>query len=81
MQDPVFAGHAASKFRGYLSICHEMSLRAGPEGPLADRAMHPVTMYLLLETYLMKLPGAVHEVQRSDGTLACCSKITQGQLT
>lgn len=42
--------------------------RAGPHGPLADRAMHPVTMYLLLESYLMKLPGAVREVQRADGS-------------
>ena len=44
--------------------------RAGPQGPLADRAMHPVTMYLLLESYLMKLPGAMRDVQRSDGSTA-----------
>ena len=44
--------------------------RAGFQGPLADRAMHPVTMYLLLGSYLIKLPGAVHEVQRADGSTA-----------
>lgn len=44
--------------------------RAGSGGPLADRAMHPVTMYLLLEGYLRKLPGAVREVQRTDGSTA-----------
>jgi len=44
--------------------------RAGPRGPLAGRAMHPVTMYLLLASYLTKLPGAVREVQRADGTTA-----------
>lgn len=47
--------------------------RAGSRGPLADRAMHPVTMYLLLESYLRKLPGAIRESQRPDGStvMAC----------
>ncbi len=44
--------------------------RMGPQGPLADRAMHPVTMYLLLENYLMKLPGAMREVRRPDESTA-----------
>jgi site-specific recombinase XerD len=32
--------------------------------------MHPVTMYLLLESYLRKLPGAMREIQRADGSIA-----------
>jgi site-specific recombinase XerD len=32
--------------------------------------MNPVTMYLLLESYLMKLPGAVREVQHPNGSTA-----------
>jgi site-specific recombinase XerD len=44
--------------------------RAGSRGPLADRPMHPVTMYLLLESYLRKLPGAMRESQRADGSMA-----------
>ena len=44
--------------------------RTGPQGPLADRAMHPVTMYLLLESYLMQLPGALREIQRPNGRTA-----------
>jgi integrase/recombinase XerD len=44
--------------------------RSGPQGPLANRHMNPVTMYLLLEGYLTRLPGALREVQRPDGTTA-----------
>jgi site-specific recombinase XerD len=44
--------------------------RTGPKGPLADRHMNPATMYLLLESYLTKLPGALREVQREDGIVA-----------
>jgi site-specific recombinase XerD len=44
--------------------------RTGPRGPLADRAMNPVTMYLLLESYLGKLPGAMREVQRKNRSTA-----------
>jgi len=35
---------------------------------LADRAMTPLTMYLLIENYLKKLPGAVKEIQQTDGS-------------
>lgn len=35
---------------------------------LADRAMNPVTMYLLIESYLERLPGAIKEVEQADGT-------------
>jgi len=44
--------------------------RSGPHGPLADRHMNPVTMYLVLESYLTRLPGALREMQRPDGTTA-----------
>ena len=35
---------------------------------LADRAMTPLTMYLLIEAYLRKLPGAVQEIERPEGS-------------
>jgi site-specific recombinase XerD len=35
---------------------------------LADRAMTPLTMYLLIEGYLKKLPGAVKEIEQADGS-------------
>jgi site-specific recombinase XerD len=35
---------------------------------LADRAMNPVSMYLLIEGYLEQLPGAVKEVENPDGS-------------
>jgi site-specific recombinase XerD len=35
---------------------------------LADRAMTPLTMYLLIESYLKKLPGAVKEIEQADGS-------------
>jgi site-specific recombinase XerD len=34
---------------------------------LADRAMNPVTMYLLIQNYLERLPGAMKEEALSDG--------------
>jgi len=33
---------------------------------LADRTMTPLTMYLLIEEYLRKLPGAVKDIKRPD---------------
>ena len=30
--------------------------------------MNPVTMYLLIQSYLERLPGATKEVERADGT-------------
>jgi site-specific recombinase XerD len=36
---------------------------------LADRAMNPVSMYLLIESYLEQLPGAMKEHQNPDGTV------------
>jgi site-specific recombinase XerD len=54
--------------------------RAGPKAPLADRAMNPVTMYLLLESYLVQLPGAVREVQRTDGSTAMECRYTPHSL-
>lgn len=35
---------------------------------LADRHMNPVTMYLLIQSYLSRLPGALVEVERPDGS-------------
>ena len=35
---------------------------------LADRAFSPNTMYLLLQSYLARLPGAMKEYERPDGT-------------
>jgi len=35
---------------------------------LSNRAMDAVTMWRLIQQYLVQLPGAVKEVQRSDGT-------------
>jgi integrase/recombinase XerC len=35
---------------------------------LADRAMNPVTMYLLIQSYLRRLPGALIEEEKPDGT-------------
>jgi integrase/recombinase XerC len=35
---------------------------------LAERAMNPVTMYLLMQSYLRRLPGALVEEDRPDGT-------------
>jgi site-specific recombinase XerD len=35
---------------------------------LADRAMNPVSMYLLIQSYLVRLPGAVKEHEKPDGT-------------
>lgn len=35
---------------------------------LADRAMNPVSMYLLILSYLERLPGAVKEHEKPDGT-------------
>jgi site-specific recombinase XerD len=35
---------------------------------LADRAMNPVSMYLLIQSYLVRLPGAVKEHAKPDGT-------------
>jgi len=35
---------------------------------LADRAMNPVSMYLLIQNYLERLPGAVKEHEKPDGT-------------
>ena len=37
---------------------------------LADRPMVPLTMYLLIESYLEKLPGSVKEVDQPDGSKA-----------
>src|SRR5215213_5567444 len=37
---------------------------------LADRHMNPVTMYLLIQSYLSRLPGALVEEERPDGTKA-----------
>jgi len=37
-------------------------------GKLADRAMNPVSMYLLVQSYLVRLPGAVKEHEQLDGT-------------
>lgn len=37
-------------------------------GALADRPMNPVTMYLLIQSYLKRLPGALVEEERLDGT-------------
>lgn len=37
---------------------------------LANRPIDEVTMYRLLQSYLERLPGAVREVQRPDGTTA-----------
>jgi site-specific recombinase XerD len=34
---------------------------------LANRAMDPVTMYRLIQSYLEQLPGAVKEIQQPDG--------------
>jgi integrase/recombinase XerC len=36
---------------------------------LSDRAMHPVTMYLLIRSYLARLPGAAKEIQPDTTTL------------
>jgi site-specific recombinase XerC len=35
---------------------------------LADRSMNPVSMYLLIQSYLVRLPGAVKEHEKPDGT-------------
>ena len=35
---------------------------------LASRAMNPVSLYLLIESYLEQLPGAVKEHENPDGT-------------
>jgi integrase len=35
---------------------------------LADRAMNPVSMYLLIQSYLERLTGAVKEIEAADGT-------------
>jgi integrase/recombinase XerC len=35
---------------------------------LADRHMNPVTMYLLIQSYLSRLPGALVEEERPDGS-------------
>lgn len=35
---------------------------------LADRHMNPVTMYLLIQSYLSRLPGAMVEEERPDGS-------------
>lgn len=35
---------------------------------LADRAMNPVSMYLLIQSYLERLPGSVKEIEAADGT-------------
>jgi site-specific recombinase XerD len=35
---------------------------------LANHGFHPATMYLLLQSYLERLPGAVKEVEQPDGT-------------
>src|SRR3954452_17659731 len=36
---------------------------------LANRAMNPATMYLVIESYLERLPGAMKEVVRNDGSV------------
>jgi len=36
---------------------------------LADRVMNPVSMYLLIESYLEQLPGAIKEHQHPDGAI------------
>ena len=35
---------------------------------LSDRAMNPVTMYLIIQSYMERLPGAMKEVEQSDGS-------------
>jgi site-specific recombinase XerD len=36
---------------------------------LSDRSMNPKTMYLLIESYLERLPGAMKEVTKADGSM------------
>ena len=65
---------AAGSIRDYLNISGIVSgpmfrpRRNARSQALADRAMDRSTMYRLLMRYLVRLPGAVKEQQRPDGT-------------
>src|SRR2546428_260258 len=65
------AAHAISEY------IEKAAITAGPlfrprlnprSQKLSDRAMNPVTMYLLIQSYLERLPGAMKEVEQPDGT-------------
>jgi site-specific recombinase XerD len=47
---------------------------------LADRAMNPVSLYLLIQSYLGRLPGAVKENQNPDGSVTSSCAYTPHSL-